>query len=223
MDPAQLSNYRPISNLSFVSKLLERTVASQTSAYLSDNKLFPPLQSAYRPRHSTEAALLKIVNDALLAADRGMVTIINLLDYSAAFDTVDHSIAVDILQNKFGVTSSALQWFFNYLSGRSFSVSFNCQTHRHGLKLTSRFHSWGRSCTLPMRRNCRRSLKDMESFSTALQTTHSWVKRRLWRTFKQQSRHLSTVSRAYKTGAAHIVWSSMQPSRRWSGLSLVNN
>jgi len=68
------------------------------------------------------------VNDALLAADRGMVTIIVLLDYSAAFDTVDHSIAVDILQNKFGVTSSSLQWFCNYLSGRSFSVSFNSQT-----------------------------------------------------------------------------------------------
>ena len=84
------------------------------------------MQSAYRPRHSTETALLKIVNDALVAADRDMVTIIVLLDY-----TVDHSIAVDILQNKFGVTSSSLQWFCNYLSGRSFSVSFNSQTSQN--------------------------------------------------------------------------------------------
>ena len=67
----------------------------------SCNDLFPPLQSAYRPKHSTETALLKIVNDALLAAviaDQGMVTIVVLLDYSAAFDTVDHAVALDILE-----------------------------------------------------------------------------------------------------------------------------
>jgi len=67
------------------------------------------------------------VKDALLVADQGMVSIIVLLYYSAAFDTVDYSIAVDILQNKLGVTSS-LQWFCNYLSCRSFSVSFKSQT-----------------------------------------------------------------------------------------------
>jgi len=174
MDLAQLTNYRPISNLSFVSKLLERTVASQTSAYLNDNKLFRPLQLAYRPRHSTETALLKTVNDALLAADQGMVTIIVLLDYSAAFDTVDHSIVVDILQNKFGVTSSSLQWFCNYLSGRSFSVSFNSQTSQNiDMDSSLRQNPWRRFCTFPMHRNCRLSLKDMESCSTALQTTHS--------------------------------------------------
>jgi len=66
---------------------------------------------------------MKIVNDALFATDQSRVNIIVLLDYSAAFDTVDRGIAIDILQNKFGVTSSYLQWFCNYLSGRSFSVS----------------------------------------------------------------------------------------------------
>lgn len=128
LDPAQLNNYRPISNLSFLSKLLERSVASQISSYFSTNDLFPPLQSAYRPRHSTETALLKITNDALTAADRGMVTVVVLLDYSAAFDTVDHAVALEILEKKFGVSSSCLQWFCSYLSGRTFSVSANCQT-----------------------------------------------------------------------------------------------
>ena len=128
MDPAQLSNYRPISNLSFVWKLLERSVASQMSTYFSYNDLFPPLQSAYRPRHSTETALLKIVNDALLAADQGMVTIVVLLVYSAAFDTVDHAVALDILEKKFGISHSCLQWFCSYLSGRTFSVIANLQT-----------------------------------------------------------------------------------------------
>jgi len=91
LNPAELTNYRPVSNLPFVSKLLERCVASQTSTYLSKYNLFPLglLQSTYRPKHSTETMLLKILNDALLATDRGMVTLVVLLDYTAAFDTVD--------------------------------------------------------------------------------------------------------------------------------------
>ena len=90
VDPTQLTSYyTPISNLSFTSKLLERTISSQVAAFFNQNKLFPPLQSAYRPRHSTETALIKIMNDALLAADPGMVTLVVLLDYSAAFDTME--------------------------------------------------------------------------------------------------------------------------------------
>jgi len=60
-----------------VSKLLERSVASQISTYFSTNDLFPPLRSAYIPRHSTETALLKITNDVLMAADQGMVTVVS--------------------------------------------------------------------------------------------------------------------------------------------------
>jgi len=75
--PRLLSNYRPISNLSFVSKLIERSVASQISTYFSTNDLFPPLQSAYRPRHPTETTNYKITNDVLMAADQGMVTVVS--------------------------------------------------------------------------------------------------------------------------------------------------
>ena len=77
------------------SKLLERVIASQVSVYFNQNNLLPPLQSAYRPWHSV-TALIKIINDALLAADQGMVTLVVLLDYSAAFNTADHNIALDI-------------------------------------------------------------------------------------------------------------------------------
>jgi len=102
--------------------LVERIVASRHAEHLEHNKLMPVNQSAYRRRHSTETALLKICNDALIAADRGMVTLVVLLDYSAAFDTVDHRVILDVLKYRFGLTGSALQWRSNYLSGRSFAV-----------------------------------------------------------------------------------------------------
>ena len=102
-------------------------VASQISSYFNTNDLFPPLQSAYRPRHSIETALLKITDYALIAADQGMVTLV-LLNYSAAFGTIDNAVVLDILEKKFGVSSSCLQWFRSYLSGCTFSVTANCQT-----------------------------------------------------------------------------------------------
>jgi len=68
------------------------------SVYLESNSLIPALQSAYRRKHSTKTALLKICNEALMAADNGMVTLVVLLDYSSAFDTTDHSIMLDILK-----------------------------------------------------------------------------------------------------------------------------
>ena len=82
LDPSVPNNYRPISNLSFISKLLQRVVARQLTTRLATNGLIPALQSAYRRNHSTETALLKICNDALMAADNGMVTLVVLLDYT---------------------------------------------------------------------------------------------------------------------------------------------
>ena len=76
MDLSSLSSYRPISNLPFVSKLLERVVVHQLTTYLTSNHLLPTHQSAYRRHHSTETARLSICNDALLAADRGIVTFV---------------------------------------------------------------------------------------------------------------------------------------------------
>jgi hypothetical protein len=70
LDPDVLSNYRPVSNLSFLSKLLERLAAKQLLNHLELLSLFVPLQSAYRAAHSTEIAFLKVLNDLLLTVDK---------------------------------------------------------------------------------------------------------------------------------------------------------
>ena len=125
LDTEELSNYRPISNLPFLSKTLERVVAAQIQQHMSDHKLFEPLQSAYRTHHSTETALLKITNDLLIAADSGLVSIVILLDLSAAFDTVSHTILLDRLTTCLGLTDTALSWFQSYLTNRQQFVAIN--------------------------------------------------------------------------------------------------
>ena len=92
-----LKNYRPVSNLSFLSKILEKVVLRQLSNHLLTNNLFYSHQSAYRAGHSTETALLKIVNDLLSALDEDKVSLLSLPDLSAAFDTIDHSILLSRL------------------------------------------------------------------------------------------------------------------------------
>ena len=118
LDRDELKNYRPVSNLSFLSKLTEKIVLSQLTKYLNENKLFSPNQSAYRPHHSTETALLKITSDLLTAMDQGQVSILTLLDLSAAFDTIDHDILLRRLEHVFGIGGVALSWFRSYLSKR---------------------------------------------------------------------------------------------------------
>lgn len=125
LDPSDLNNYRPISNLSFLSKLLERCVNRQTNDYLSNNNLLPKVQSAYRKSHSTESAVLKVTSDVYAAADRGKVTLLALLDMSAAFDTVDHEILLDRLLHDFGFEGRAHDWFRSYITGRSQCINYN--------------------------------------------------------------------------------------------------
>ena len=114
-----------ISNLNFISKILEKVVASRIQSHLSSNSLSSSFQSAYRIFHSTETTRLKIHNDLILAMDRGEVTSLILLDLSAAFDTVDHSILLTRLQNWFGLDGLSLNWFTSYPSSRSQAVSIN--------------------------------------------------------------------------------------------------
>ena len=123
LDPV-FANYRPISNLPTLSKILEKVVSQQLSTYIYTNNLADPRQSAYRPNHSTELALCRLLNDALVEADRDNVTAL-LLDLSAAFDTVDHDILLKRLENIFGIHGVPLKWFGNYLKGRVQQVSIN--------------------------------------------------------------------------------------------------
>jgi hypothetical protein len=127
LDPHDLKNYRPVSNLSFVSKLVERAAVKQLTDYLETNGLMPPLQSAYRRHHSTETALLKVLSDILTAADDRKVTLLALLDLSAAFDCVDHDILLSRLQSSFGVDGVVLAWVRSFLSDRQQCVSFGGQ------------------------------------------------------------------------------------------------
>jgi hypothetical protein len=123
LDLNELKNYRPVSNLSFISKIVEKLVLSQLSDYLMANKLFNPFQSAYRPGHSTQTALLKIVNDLLLSLNDRKVSILAMLDLSSAFDTIDHSILLHRLEHDLGICGTALNWFSSYLTDRTQSVT----------------------------------------------------------------------------------------------------
>ena len=119
LDPNTLKNYRPVSNLTFLGKLIERVVLRRLNDHLSKNGLQCPEQYAYKKNHSTETLLIKIVNDVLIAADEKSATIIMLLDLSAAFDTVDHNLLLRILKLEIGIRGTALAWFTSFLKDRS--------------------------------------------------------------------------------------------------------
>ena len=123
--PPVLKNFRPVSNLKYLSKLIERVISSQLHEHLIKNNILEPMQSAYRRRHSTETALVKVQNDILLAMDNGNVTMLLLLDLSAAFDTVSHSILINRLEKRVGIKGKALDWFKSYLGDRKQCVSIN--------------------------------------------------------------------------------------------------
>ena len=107
---AFVTNLRPVSNLQIISKLAERAVCDQTPEDLSRSGLYLLFQSAYRAGYSTETALLKVQNGILLAMDRQHVTLLVLLDLSAAFDTFDHQVLLRRLEVTYGITGTALQW-----------------------------------------------------------------------------------------------------------------
>ena len=123
-------NRRPISNLSFTSKLTERVVFNQMHNHTTVHNLYPKAQSAYREFHSTETALLRVKHDILMNMNKKHVTFLVLLDLSAAFDTVDHSILLDRLHSSFGISGPVLSWFSSYLNNRSQFISVNGATSK---------------------------------------------------------------------------------------------
>ena len=119
---SSLFNYRPVSNLSFLFKIFEKVIYEQLNSYLNNFFLLPSSQSEFRVGHSTETVLLKLYNDIILFSDSNM-SIFPCLDFSYAFDTVDHSLLLNVLEISFGITGSCLSWFNSYLLNRSFYVS----------------------------------------------------------------------------------------------------
>ncbi len=118
-------NYRPVSNLAFISKLIEKAVAFQLIDHLKRNNLYDIFQSAYRQFHSTETALLRVKNDVLNAMDNQNITLMLLLDLSAAFDTIDHDILLNRLKERCGIGGTAIRWMRSYLTDRTQIVKIN--------------------------------------------------------------------------------------------------
>ena len=114
-DPA---NYRPISNLNTISKIIERLCLARLTPHIAATGQFNPMQSAYRKHHSTETALLKILDDLYRIIDDKRSAVLVGLDLSAAFDTIEHDILIERLRTVFGVTGSALTWVETYLRDR---------------------------------------------------------------------------------------------------------
>ena len=125
LDRNELSNFRPVSGLNFVSKLIVKIVASQIKSHLQNSGISNDLQSAYKFGNSTETALLYIQNDILSAQDRGELNVLLLLDLSAAFDTIDHDLLLSRLTEWFGINGVVLQWVRSYLTSRSQLVKVN--------------------------------------------------------------------------------------------------
>ena len=125
LDHNDLNNYRPVSSLCLTAKILEKLVLSRVSSYLNSHNLYNTCQSAYRPGQGTETALLKVVNHLFLSLSKGKISVLALLDFSSAFDTIDHRILVHRLHTDFGFTDTVLQWFSSYLTDRTHYVSLS--------------------------------------------------------------------------------------------------
>ena len=129
----ELGNYRPVSNLSLLIKVVEKVLTSQIVEHMNTHELFNPYQSAYRSGHSTEMALLKITNDTELALDRSEGVLMVPLDLSVAFDTIDRAILLDRLKSRIGISGAALQWLKSYFSNHTLQVvlgsNFSNQVH----------------------------------------------------------------------------------------------
>ncbi len=118
-------NVRPIEKSFAQQEKKQREHCSKLCSFLKKNGIWEDFQSGFRPDHSTETALIRVTNDLLLSSDRGCTSLLVLLDLSAAFDTIDHNILMNRLENFVGISGSALTWFKSYLSDRHQFLAVN--------------------------------------------------------------------------------------------------
>lgn len=117
-----LNNYRPITKLSCLAKLLESIVNKQLTSFLSQNDILCPFQSGFRAGHSTTTAATVVVNDLATAIDNKLSCAALFIDLSKAFDTVNHNILLAKLAS-LGFDKISLNWFKSYLHGRTQCVN----------------------------------------------------------------------------------------------------
>ena len=123
-DTSAINNYRPISVLSFFSKVFEKIVYNHVLDFIDDNNVLYDYQYGFRHSHSTQQAIITLVDRITKSLDKGHIAITILLDLKKAFDTVDHR----ILLRKwyaYGIRGALLKWFESYLTGRTQYVAFN--------------------------------------------------------------------------------------------------
>ena len=131
LDLNVFKNYRPVSNIPFISKVLEKVAVKCLTNHLDINGLQEDYQSAYKLMHSTETALLKVKHDISSALDRHNSVLFVMLDLSAAFDTVDQNQLLGLLRDEYGITGKALYWFSTYLEDRTKRVQDETTTSDH--------------------------------------------------------------------------------------------
>jgi exonuclease III len=135
LNKEDLKNYRPVSNLPYISKLTEKVIVQQLNDHMTSNNLHEPFQSAYRVHHSTETALLRVYNDIIESIDNKHCVMLVLLDLSAAFDTVDHAVLLNRFEDALGITGHALAWLQSYFDDRYQSVHIDkASSQKHHLK-----------------------------------------------------------------------------------------
>ena len=115
LHPEILKNYRPVANLSFISKIIEKVIATHIHDHLINNNTVDNFQSAYKAGHSSETALLRVYNNSVTTISRGNGAMLVLLDLSAAFNTIDHDNPFCILEKYVGICVNALKLIKSYI------------------------------------------------------------------------------------------------------------
>ena len=124
LDQCEFSNYRPISLLPIISKILERIMCAQLTEYLNTNKILFESQYGFRKGHNTDFATMDFIADIATSVDKGEFAFGIFIDLSKAFDTINHRILLQKLK-WYGIKDEPLAWFESYLNGRQQYVEFD--------------------------------------------------------------------------------------------------